>query len=521
MKENAYSFESDSGKADMVTGKVLANYQWSGDAVYTLDQAEIDDYYLAYAVPEECTNVWFDGWVMLKDGIAGDAAKQQAAEAFINFMSRPDNVVRNMYYIGYTSVIAGGDSDIIYAYADWCYGAEDDAEDTIEYPVGFFFSGDNADEDFVITAEADQADRQLFAQYPPQDVLERAVVMQYFDQENNERINQMWVNVRCFETRDLVWQDWAEIGAVVIVVIAAAVIFKKRDDIMQLRDRKIKLRIGHERDGNRTGGRTGGGIYEFRAVYDTFMDNVPYEEWGEYIHGMLCKYGVEDGIVLDLGCGTGTMTEILAGYGYDMIGVDNSEDMLELAMEKRIESGHDILYLLQDMREFELYGTVRAVVSVCDSVNYVTEPGELEEVFRLVNNYLDPRGVFLFDFNTDYKYREIMGDCTIAEDRGECSFIWDNYYYENEQINEYDLTLFIQEKKPDETQSDQIPQLYRKYKETHYQRGYTLKEMQVLLEKAGLVFEAAYDVDSKEEPSDTSERICVIARESGKTGGIK
>ena len=254
----------------------------------------------------------------------------------------------------------------------------------------------------------------------------------------------------------------------------------------------------------------------FAAVYDTFMDNVPYEEWGEYIHGMLCKYGVEDGIVLDLGCGTGTMTEILAEYGYDMIGVDNSEDMLELAMEKRIESGHDILYLLQDMREFELYGTVRAVVSVCDSVNYVTEPGELEDVFRLVNNYLDPRGVFLFDFNTDYKYREIMGDCTIAEDRGECSFIWDNYYYENEQINEYDLTLFIQEKKPDETQSDQIPQLYRKYKETHYQRGYTLKEMQVLLEKAGLVFEAAYDVDSKEEPSDTSERICVIARESGK-----
>lgn len=254
----------------------------------------------------------------------------------------------------------------------------------------------------------------------------------------------------------------------------------------------------------------------FAAVYDTFMDNVPYEEWGEYIHGMLCKYGVEDGIVLDLGCGTGTMTEILAGYGYDMIGVDNSEDMLELAMEKRIESGHDILYLLQDMREFELYGTVRAVVSVCDSVNYVTEPGELEEVFRLANNYLDPRGIFLFDFNTDYKYREIMGDCTIAEDRGECSFIWDNYYYENEQINEYDLTLFIQEKNPDETQSDQMPQLYRKYKETHYQRGYTLKEIQVLLEKAGLVFEAAYDVDSKEEPSDTSERICVIARESGK-----
>ena len=187
-------------------------------------------------MPEECTNVWFDGWVMLKDGINGDAAKQQAAEAFMNFMSRPDNVVRNMYYIGYTSVIAGGDSDIIYAYADWCYGAEDDAEDTIEYSVGFFFSGDNADEDYVITAEADQADRQLFAQYPPQDVLERAVVMQYFDQENNERINQMWVNVRCFDLASLTWQDWAKIAAVVIVLAAAVVLYKKRDKIRMRTD---------------------------------------------------------------------------------------------------------------------------------------------------------------------------------------------------------------------------------------------------------------------------------------------
>lgn len=92
-----------------------------------------------------------------------------------------------------------------------------------------------------------------------------------------------------------------------------------------------------------------------------------------------CEHGVTDGIVLDLGCGTGTMTERLAGYGYDMIGVDNSEEMLELAMEKKTESGYDILYLLQDMRGFELYGTVRAVVSVCDSVNYITEPDGLKK----------------------------------------------------------------------------------------------------------------------------------------------
>lgn len=286
----------------------------------------------------------------------------------------------------------------------------------------------------------------------------------------------------------------------------------------------------------------------FAYVYDTFMDNVPYGEWARHIREKLCEHGVTDGIVLDLGCGTGTMTERLAGYGYDMIGVDNSEEMLELAMEKKTELGYDILYLLQDMRGFELYGTVRAVVSVCDSVNYITEPDELEEVFRLVNNYLDPKGIFLFDFNTVHKYRDVIGDSTIAEDRGVCSFIWDNRYYEKEQINEYDLTLFIaedfnpmenayvSERTADsedallseegagdledtmfsEEEGGENGSLYRRYTETHYQRGYTLAEIQELLERAGLVFIEAYDADTKETPNDTSERICVIARENGK-----
>ena len=138
----------------------------------------------------------------------------------------------------------------------------------------------------------------------------------------------------------------------------------------------------------------------FAEVYDTFMDNVPYEQWTEYIKETLKEDGIVDGLVLELGCGTGSMTERLAEAGYDMIGVDNSADMLEIALDKREKSGRDILYLLQDMREFELYGTVRAIISACDCVNYVTEDEDLLQVFRLVNNYLDPEGLFLFDFNT-------------------------------------------------------------------------------------------------------------------------
>ena len=245
----------------------------------------------------------------------------------------------------------------------------------------------------------------------------------------------------------------------------------------------------------------------FAEVYDTFMDNVPYEEWAEYLAELLQEYDIEDGLVLDLGCGTGSLTEILATKGYDMIGADGSAEMLEIAMEKKAQSGHDILYLLQDMREFELYGTVRAVVSVCDCVNYITDEKELEQVFRLVNNYLDPEGIFIFDFNTEYKYKESLGEQTIAEDREDCSFIWDNYYYEDESMNEYELTLFIKE---------QDSNLYRKYQEMHYQKAYTLDAMRELIEWSGLEFVTAYDAYTRKAPTETSERICVVAREHGK-----
>lgn len=245
----------------------------------------------------------------------------------------------------------------------------------------------------------------------------------------------------------------------------------------------------------------------FASVYDTFMDNIPYEEWSAYVRELLVKYGVTEGLVLELGCGTGTMTELLASAGYDMIGIDNAEEMLEIALEKKLSSDHDILYLLQDMREFELYGTVKAVVSVCDSMNYIMEEEELLEVFRLVNNYLDPKGIFIFDFNTIYKYRELLGDRTIAENREECSFIWDNYYYDEEEVNEYELSLFIRERESD---------YYRKYEETHYQKAYRLKTMQCLIEQSGLEYVTAYDAFTYEEPREDSERIYIIARERGK-----
>lgn len=244
---------------------------------------------------------------------------------------------------------------------------------------------------------------------------------------------------------------------------------------------------------------------ELAGCYDIFMDDTPYDEWLAFILNRFEKYNVPKELALDLGCGTGTMTELLADEGYDMIGVDLSPQMLDVAVKKRDESGKDILYLCQDMREFELYGTVRAVVSVCDCINYLTREDDVITTFRLVNNYLDPGGIFIFDFNTVYKYAEIIGDTTIAENREDYSFIWDNYYYEDTHINEYDVTIFSRE-----------GDLYRKTEETHIQRGYTAEEMVAMLETAGMQVLEVVDAQTGAEVTDTTERVHIVAKEQGK-----
>ena len=225
-KDNLYSFETDSGKADMITGKVVANYQWSGDAVYTMDQAEEDEYYLNFAIPRESTNIYFDGWIMLKAGIGEDAEKQQAAEAFINFISRPDNVIRNMYYIGYTSTISGGEDGRIFEYLDWTYGAEEDDETAVDYPVGYFFTGDPEDEDYILTVPEEQLQRQLSAQYPSGEVIRRASIMVYFNAEQSELINRMWIRIRCFNIHS--GPVWVWIVLAVLAVLAVTFHFRRK-----------------------------------------------------------------------------------------------------------------------------------------------------------------------------------------------------------------------------------------------------------------------------------------------------
>ena len=234
------------------------------------------------------------------------------------------------------------------------------------------------------------------------------------------------------------------------------------------------------------------------------MEDTPYDEWCDLICDKLAGYGITDGLVCELGAGTGEMTMRLKDCGFDMIGIDNSESMLMMAKAK--DDSGDILYLNQDMREMELYGTVRAVVSICDSINYILTTRELTDVFKLCNNYLDPGGILIFDFNTEYKYSYEIGDTVIADTRDDAAFIWDNRYDEKTRLNEYDITFFKEE----------AGGLYRRFTETHLQRGYTLIEIKKAIEDAGMIFKEALDADTGLECTDSSGRIVVIASENGK-----
>ena len=189
IKRNIFGFETDTGKLDMVKGTISLNFAWSGDAVYAMDGAKDQGVSLNYYMPEESANLFFDGWVIPRDGGRSDETRH-AAHAFINYLSMPRNAVRNSYYIGYTSVIGGEE---MFEYTDNMYGAEDDDETAVDYDLSYFFGNDR---EYVISAPEEQLKRQLYAQFPPQQDTLRCAVMDYYGKEADDLINELWTRVK-------------------------------------------------------------------------------------------------------------------------------------------------------------------------------------------------------------------------------------------------------------------------------------------------------------------------------------
>ena len=238
---------------------------------------------------------------------------------------------------------------------------------------------------------------------------------------------------------------------------------------------------------------------DFARVYDEFMDQTPYDEWLLNILNIFKEYKIDkDTQVLDLGCGTGKMARKLAREGYQITAVDNSMDMLEIAASE--EDDH-ILYVLQDMVSLELPQQVDAAVSICDCMNYILEEEDLKEAFRRVREFLKEDGVFVFDMNSHYKYKEILACNTFAEDRVDASFIWDNFYDEEERINEYQLSLFIQNEQG----------TYNKYEELHLQKAYEQEEVVSFLYEAGFSSVRVLDAETMDEVKEDTQRLYYIA----------
>lgn len=241
------------------------------------------------------------------------------------------------------------------------------------------------------------------------------------------------------------------------------------------------------------------------AVYDRLNGEVDYAAIADLYEKVFAHYRVTPQLVLDLGCGTGSMTLELADRGYDMIGVDASAEMLSRAYERMWKrGGSGVLFLEQDMRSFELYGTVGAVVSTLDCVNYLTEDGDINRCFALVHNYLDPDGIFIFDVNTPYKFKHVYGDNAyiLEEDDGAVFCGWQNDFDEESGLCRFLLSVFKEEKDGRYVRED----------EEQTERCYSREALTAALERAGFEEIAFFADATLSEPSRTAERWYVAAR---------
>ncbi len=236
---------------------------------------------------------------------------------------------------------------------------------------------------------------------------------------------------------------------------------------------------------------------KFAEVYDELMSDVPYKKIAEIIDSKIKKYNIENNIILDLACGTGTLTNELSKKGYEMIGADLSYDMLQIAQEKN----PDVLFLNQSMDEFELYGTVGTIVCCLDSVNYLLDEKRLNKMFKLCNNYLDPDGLLIFDINTEYKFKNILADNIYTYDNDDIFYVWENDFCEEKKLCDFYLTFFVKENG-----------CYKRFDEVHTEKMYTDDEMVKALTVNGFkVLEKLNDF-TDEIATDESVRVIYVCK---------
>lgn len=247
------------------------------------------------------------------------------------------------------------------------------------------------------------------------------------------------------------------------------------------------------------------GYGDFAYYYDLLTENVDYESRCNYIHSLLAENGIGKGILLDLACGTGTVSMLLSAKGYDMIGVDASEEMLSVAQEKKAQSGADIIFLCQKMEELDLFGTINGAVCTLDSINHVTDESTVKEIFRRVSLFMEDKGIFIFDVNTPYKHREVLGNNTFVYDMDEVYCVWQNSTDEK-LLTTISLDVF---------EKDEEDDVYYKYSEQFCERGYELSDIEQWVKDYKFDIIGIYEELTKDPVRENTQRAVFVLRKKG------
>ena len=242
----------------------------------------------------------------------------------------------------------------------------------------------------------------------------------------------------------------------------------------------------------------------FSSVYDILTENVEYERIANKVCSLLHKSGVDGGLLLDLGCGTGTLSFLLEQKGFDIIGVDASEDMLMVANEKKYDENSSAMFLCQKGEELDLYGTINCAVSSLDTINHIEGLENVEKTFSLVSLFMEMGGIFVFDMNTPYKHENILGNNTFVYDMDEVYCVWQNSFDENTRTTSIDLDFFIKNEDDDG---------YERYSESFCEFSYSVEEIISIIEKTGFSLMGMYDY-SDNSPSDKTERITFVCKKT-------
>ncbi len=241
----------------------------------------------------------------------------------------------------------------------------------------------------------------------------------------------------------------------------------------------------------------------FASYYDALTGDVQYAARAAYLHALLQRYGMRDGMLLDLACGTGSMTLEMAKFGYEMIGVDASAEMLCAAQQKAMENGREILFLCQPMQRLDLYGTVRGAICTLDSLNHLTRPQDVRETIRRVALFMEPDGVFVFDVNTPYKHREVLADNTFVRETGDVFCVWQNEQLGGGTVR---ITLDFFERDDD---------VWFRSREQFCERAYEIDWLQSVLEEYGFSVEGIFAENMMEPPQADAQRVVIAAKKQG------